>query len=129
MTCSMSFMELLISPNLIYEQDTTRYEYIQQIFLKLPFVLIMVIMNSIFHPSQIYTSFFYDILIYSPNWIVHLEHVKRLLKYYKNISFCQIQQMCLRFVRIEIFGAYCDSPGCQGGSKQNYSYAKLASAY
>jgi len=36
-------------------------------------------MNSIFRPflCKFILVFFYDILIYSPNWIVHLEHVKK----------------------------------------------------
>ena len=47
-----------------------------------------VIMNSIFHPYFLnFILVFYDILIYSPNWDMHLEHVKLGLEILKQRQF------------------------------------------
>ncbi|KAH9780314.1 hypothetical protein KPL71_008031 [Citrus sinensis] len=47
------------------------------------------IMNSIFHPylRQFILVFFYDILVYSPTWELHLTHVRKTLEILKKHSF------------------------------------------
>lgn len=50
-----------------------------------------VIMNSIFHPycpnPFSFLVFFDDILIYSPNWNLHLEHVKQIFEILRHQQF------------------------------------------
>jgi hypothetical protein len=62
-----------------FRTHNDHYEY-----LVMPFGLcnahfaLQAIMNSIFRPylHKFILVFFYDILIFSPNWTLHLEHVK-----------------------------------------------------
>jgi hypothetical protein len=47
------------------------------------------IMNSIFSPylRKFILAFFYDILIYSPNWIMHLEQFKKAFEVLRQHQF------------------------------------------
>ena len=79
------------------------------------------IMNSIFRPHlrKLVLVFFDDILIYRPNWNIHLEHVNILIHLERIASqiFFEPQQMFIRTTRIRIFGTYCYGSRGQSGSK------------
>ncbi|KAH9781715.1 hypothetical protein KPL71_008583 [Citrus sinensis] len=65
------------------------------------------IMNSIFRPylRKFILVFFYDILIYSPSWSCHLEHVKQAMeilkqqKFFVKVSKCIFGQQELEYLR------------------------------
>ena len=79
--------------------------------------------------QEVYFGFFYDILIYSPTWDSHLDHVKQameILKQYK--FFYQIQQMHIRTAGTRVLGAYCHVSPHQSRQQKNYCHALLARA-
>ena len=64
------------------------------------------IMNSIFRPHlcKFVLVFFDDILIYSPNWNIHLEHVKQAFeilrhhKFFLKVNKCSFEQQELEYL-------------------------------
>jgi len=65
-------------------------------------------MNELFHPylSNFVLVFFEDILIYSKTWKEHLQHLDKLLLYYKSISSMPISPNSLWKRRSRVSRAY-----------------------
>jgi hypothetical protein len=61
------------------------------------------IINSIFCPylHKFILVFFYDILIYSPNWIMHLEHVKKEFKVLQHQFFVKFNKCAFGLQELE----------------------------